>query len=84
MGTHSIVAPEGGASISMIQKPEYGMGSTKVTELPAGTLVERLKLLSLGLARPERVSEAVQPRLTSAACQRPSAVGQVIFGGVMS
>ena len=52
--------------------------------VPAGTEVERLKLASAGLARPEPLSLAVQAMLTSFACHWPSAVPQLIAGAVVS
>src|SRR5512143_373892 len=52
--------------------------------VPAGTEVERLKLASAGLARPEPPSPAVQAMLTSFACHWPSAVPQLTAGAVVS
>src|SRR6266542_3570323 len=50
----------------------------------AGTLVESEKLASARIARPDRLSKAVQAMLTSVACHRPSAVPQVTTGSVLS
>jgi hypothetical protein len=52
--------------------------------LPAATEVERLKLASDELARPEPPSKAVQASDTFELCQRPSAEAHEAEGGFRS
>src|SRR5438094_85875 len=54
------------------------------SSLPAGTVVESEKLPSEANASPEPPSEAVQPMLTLAACQTPSAEPQLVAGAFLS
>src|SRR5262245_30818917 len=52
--------------------------------VPTEALVASAKLASVRVASPELRSDAVQPMLTSAACQAPSAQLQLTCGGVVS
>jgi len=52
--------------------------------VPLATLVLSGKLAWARLASPEVASVAVQPRLTSAACQGPSAAAHTTLGAVVS
>ena len=51
---------------------------------PAGTAVATESVASVGSARPEVASVAVQPMVASAACQLPSGLPQVTTGVVWS
>src|SRR5215472_14789444 len=52
--------------------------------VPDGTMVDRVKLASPGLARPDSASLAVHWRLTSLACHWPSGAAHVNVGATLS
>src|SRR5258708_7284456 len=79
----TLLPPMGPAVVQFCARSQTAWGEVCAfaVSVPAATEVAREKLASAPLARPERASDAAQPRVTSPACHRPSGAAQLTIGG---